>query len=180
MFLNHLNLKHTIDNSCLPIQLTNNFCLFWRIKSPNYLNISTEGGIFLLNSKCNIAGKENKSPSVSSSVYSPCLSIPSISAYLYLFISISIYSCSYIIIIIIMLCYQHRYPWPSLATPPYDPLLPAGLQSYILYRHRAAVCRFKLVILPLLGHVKGSTGVHHLWARPYFSSSVPHACHDGW
>ena len=30
------------------------------------------------------------------------------------------------------------------------------------------------VVLPLLGHVKGSTGVYHLWARHYFSSSVPH------
>ena len=72
--------------------------------------------------------------------------------------------------IIITSCHQHRYPWPFLATPPYHPLLPAGLQDYIPYRHRVAVCRFELVVLPLLGHVKGSTGVHHLWARSYFSS----------
>ena len=65
--------------------------------------------------------------------------------------------------------YQHEYPWPSLATPPYCPLFPVGLQGYIPYRHRA-VCWFELVVLPLLGHVKGSTWVHHLWARPYFSS----------
>ena len=32
-----------------------------------------------------------------------------------------------IIIIIIMSRYQHGYPWPSLANPPYCPLLPAGL-----------------------------------------------------
>ena len=38
----------------------------------------------------------------------------------------------------------------------------------------AAVYRFKVVVLPLLVHVKGSTGVHHLWACPYFSSSVLH------
>ena len=80
----------------------------------------------------------------------------------------------YIYIYIIMSRYQHRYSWPSRATPAYRPLLPAGLQDYIPYRHRAAVCRFNQVVLPLLGHVKGSTGVHHLWARPNFSSSVPH------
>ena len=77
-----------------------------------------------------------------------------------------------IIIIIIMSRHQYGYPWPSLATPPYRPLLPTGLQDYIPYRHRAALCRFLLVILPLLVHGKGSTGVHYLWARPYFSSSV--------
>ena len=76
-----------------------------------------------------------------------------------------------IIIIIIMSRHQHGYPWPSLSNAPYRPLLPAGLQDYILYRHRAAICRFE----PLLGHVKGSTGAHLLWARPCFSSSVP-AC----
>ena len=79
-----------------------------------------------------------------------------------------------IIIIIIMSRYQHGYPWPSLATPPYRPLLPVGLQEYIPYLHRAAVCRFELVVLPLLSHVKGSTEVLHLWARPYLFSSVPH------
>ena len=56
------------------------------------------------------------------------------------------------IIIIIMSRYQHGYPWSSHATPPYRPLLPAGPQGYTLYRHRAAVCRFELVILPLLVH----------------------------
>ena len=80
----------------------------------------------------------------------------------------------YINIIIIMLHHQHGYPWPSLTTPPYRPLLLAGPQGYIPYRHRAAVCKFELVILPLLGHEKGSTRIHHLWARPYFSCSVPH------
>ena len=68
--------------------------------------------------------------------------------------------------------HQHRYPWSSLATPPYRPLLPAGLQDYLPYRHRAAVCRFELVVLPLLVHMKGSTDAHPLWSRPYFSSSV--------
>ena len=76
--------------------------------------------------------------------------------------------------IIIMLRYQHGYPWPSPFTPLYRPLLPAGPQGHILYRHRAAVCSFELVVMPLLVHVKGSTRVNQLWARPYFSSSVPY------
>ena len=42
------------------------------------------------------------------------------------------------------------------------------------YRHRVAVSWFELVVLPLLSHWKGSTEVYHLWARPYFSSSVLH------
>ena len=70
--------------------------------------------------------------------------------------------------------YLHGYPWLSLATALYRPLLPAGLKGYIPYRHRAAVCRFELVVLLLHVHVKGSTVVHHLWARPYFSCNVLH------
>ena len=77
-------------------------------------------------------------------------------------------------IYIILSCHQHGYPWPSLATPPYRSSLPAGPQGYIPYPHRAVVCRFELVALLLLGHVKDSIGVHHLWARPNFSSSVLH------
>ena len=76
--------------------------------------------------------------------------------------------------LIIVSRHQRGYPWPSLATPPNRPLLPAVLQDYIPYLHRPAVFRFELIVLPLLGHVKGSTGVHPLWVRPYFSSSVPH------
>ena len=77
-------------------------------------------------------------------------------------------------IIIILSCHQHGYPWPSLTTLPYHSSLPAGPQGYTLYPHRATVWRFELVALLLLGHVKGSIGVHHLWARPYFSNCVPH------
>ena len=91
------------------------------------------------------------------------------------------------ILIIIILRHQYGYPWHSLAIPSYHPSLPVGLQGYILYQHRAAVRSFKLVILPLLVHVKGSTGVHHLWARPYFLSSVHmsglsnfYSFRDGW
>ena len=74
--------------------------------------------------------------------------------------------------LIILLYHQHGYPWPSLATTPYRSLLPASPQAYTLYPHRAAVYRFEQVTLLVLGHVKGSIGVHHLWARLYFSSSV--------
>ena len=74
--------------------------------------------------------------------------------------------------IIIMSCRQHGYPWPSLATSPYHSSPPAGLLGYILCPHIAAVCMFGLVVLLLLGHMWGSIGVHHLRARPCFSSSV--------
>ena len=77
------------------------------------------------------------------------------------------------IIIIIMSCRQHGYSWRSLATSPYRSSPPAGLQGYILCPHIVAVCKFELVVLLLHGHMRGSIGVHHLWARPCFSSSVP-------
>ena len=56
---------------------------------------------------------------------------------------------------IIMSHRQHGSPWPSLATRLYHPLLPVGLQGYILYRHRAVVYRINLVVLPLFVHVNG-------------------------
>ena len=74
---------------------------------------------------------------------------------------ISYYIYYNIYIIIILLCHQHRYLWPSLATPPNHSSLPTGPQGYTPYPHRAAVFRFKLVTLLLLGHVKGSIGVYH-------------------
>ena len=76
------------------------------------------------------------------------------------------------IIIIIMSCRQHGYLWPSLAISPYHSSPPAGLLGYILCPHIAAVCKFGLVVLLLLGHMWGSIGVRHLRARPCFSSSV--------
>ena len=75
------------------------------------------------------------------------------------------------IIIIIMWCRQHGYPWPSLSTSPYRSSLLAGLQGYIPYPYIVAVCIFELVVLLLLGHMWGSVGVHHLWARPCMSGS---------
>ena len=78
----------------------------------------------------------------------------------------------HIIIIIIMSCRQHGYPWPSLATSPYHSSPPAGLQGYILCPHIVAGCKFELVVQLLHGHMWGSIGVHHLWARSCFSSSV--------
>ena len=74
----------------------------------------------------------------------------------------------------IMSCRLHGYPWPFLAIPPYCSSLLAGPQYYIPYPHRATICRFELVVLLLLGHVKGSIAVYLLWARPCFSSSVLH------
>ena len=81
-----------------------------------------------------------------------------------------------IIIIIIMSCRLHRYPRPSLTTSPYRSSPPAGLHGYIPYPHIAAVCMFELVVLRLLGDMWGSIGVHHLWARLCFSSSVLRVC----
>ena len=63
-----------------------------------------------------------------------------------------------IIIIIMMSCRQHGYPWPSLATSPYHSSPPAGLPGYILCPHIAAVCKFGLVVLLLLG--RPYVGVH--------------------
>ena len=81
-------------------------------------------------------------------------------------------ACTYIIIII-MLCRQHGYPWPSLATFPYRSSPPAGLLGYILCPHIAAVCKFGLVVLLLLGHMWGSIGVRHelVFASPAVSGS---------
>ena len=72
-------------------------------------------------------------------------------------------------IIIILSCHQHGYPWPSLATLPYRLSLLGG-------PHIDAVYRFQLVALLLLGHVRGSMNVHHLWARPCFSCIILYIC----
>ena len=75
-------------------------------------------------------------------------------------------------VIIIMSCRQHGYAWPSLTTSSYHSSPLAGPQAYIPYPHIAAVCMFELVVLLLLGHMQGSIGVRHLWARPGCSSCV--------
>ena len=79
-----------------------------------------------------------------------------------------------IYIINIMSCRQYGYPWPSRATSPYRSSTLVGLQGYIPYPHIAAECMFELVVLLFPGHMWGSIGVHHLWARPCFSSCVLH------
>ena len=90
-----------------------------------------------------------------------------------LILNIYIYIYIYIYIIIIIMSYrQHRYPWLSLATFPYRSSPLAVLQGYNPCSHKAAVCMFELVVLLLNGHMWGSIGGHHLWARPSFSSSV--------
>ena len=56
--------------------------------------------------------------------------------------------------------------WISLTLsryPPYCPLLPAGLQEYIPYRHRAAESRFEL---PLLLKVGSSYLCSAMWGGP--------------
>ena len=85
-----------------------------------------------------------------------------------------IYFIHIIIIIIIMSCRLHGYSWLSLAIPPCHSSPLAGLRGNIPYPHVAAECMFELVVLLLLGHMWGSIGVHHLWTRPCFSSSVMH------
>ena len=77
--------------------------------------------------------------------------------------------------IIIISCWQHGYPWPSLATPPYRSSPEVGLQDNNLYPHIAAECTFVLVVLLLRGHVWGSIRVHLLWVHLCFSSNRP-AC----
>ena len=69
--------------------------------------------------------------------------------------------------IIIFSYHHHRYPWPSLATPYHSTVL-AGLQGYMPYPHRAAVCRFELVTLLLHGHMRRSIGEH--WRCPWCNS----------
>ena len=61
-----------------------------------------------------------------------------------------------------------------LATFPYRSSPLAGLQGYIPYPHVASICMFLRVVLLLFGHMWGSIGVHHLWARLCFSISVLH------
>ena len=75
---------------------------------------------------------------------------------------------------IIMSQCQHGSSGHFLATHIYRPSLPGGLQGYILYRHRVVVYRSLLVVLHMLIHVKGSSGVCHLGVLPYFSSNVLH------
>ena len=70
--------------------------------------------------------------------------------------------------------YQHGYSWPFLTAPPYRPMLSADPPGYIPSHNKAAVYSFEPDALRLVVHVKGSIEVHRLWARPYFSSSVPH------
>ena len=71
-----------------------------------------------------------------------------------------------------MSCRQHGYPWPSLATFPYHSSLLAGLQCYIPYPHLAAVCMFMLVVLLLLGHMRGSIWVisNGKWVQCFLSA----------
>ena len=75
------------------------------------------------------------------------------------------------IAIVIISYRQHGYPWHCLATSHNRSSPLAGIQGYIPNPHIAAVCMFELVFLLLLGHMLGSIGVRHLWARPCVSGS---------
>ena len=66
-----------------------------------------------------------------------------------------------------MSCRYHGHPWPSLATSPYRSSPLAGLQGYIPYPHRVALCMFELVVLLLLGHMWGSIGVQYQYIYIY-------------
>ena len=57
------------------------------------------------------------------------------------------------------------------ATSPYRSSPPPGLQGYIPYPHRAAVCMFVLVVLLSHGHMWGSIGVYHLWTRLFYGDN---------
>ena len=102
----------------------------------------------------------------------------SLSLYIYIYMCVCVCVCVYvcvsvyiyIIIIIIISCWQHGYPWPSLATPPYRSSPLVGLQDNNLYPHIAVECTFVLVVLLLRGHVWGSIRVHLLWVHLCFSS----------
>ena len=62
-----------------------------------------------------------------------------IAFYLQSYLSSSTKHLANIIIIHIMSWHQRGYPWPSLTTISYRPLLPVSLQGYIPYRYRVAV-----------------------------------------
>ena len=64
-------------------------------------------------------------------------------------------SISIHILIFSMSCRQHGYLWASLAASPNRSLLLVGPQGYLPFPHIAAVCRFELVVLLLLGHMGG-------------------------
>ena len=57
-----------------------------------------------------------------------------------------------------------------------SPLLPIIHCLRLVFRATSLlyVCMFELIVLLLLGHMRGSIEVHHLWARPCFSCSVLH------
>ena len=58
---------------------------------------------------------------------------------------------------------------------PHSPLFPiVHCFRQVLMATSRIVTELLYVVLPLHAHVKGYIGVHHLWARPYFSSNVPH------
>ena len=116
--------------------------------------------------------------SLSLSLYLSIYLSLSLSIYIYLYIYIYIYIC-----VCVCVWSSSSSSCRAASTDIFDPLSPllpiihrylAGLQSYIPHPHIASICMIELVVLLLLGHMRGSIGVHLLWARPCFSSSVLH------
>ena len=108
--------------------------------------------------------------------------------YIYIYIYIGVYACIYIwlcvclYIILGMYIYHHHHHVVlvariSLTLSHHFSLsfITSGRSSGLHpYPHIVAECIFVLVVLLLLGHMRGSIRVHHLWVHPCFSSSVLH------
>ena len=81
------------------------------------------------------------------------------------------------------LCHHHHHPhdpllaWISLlclATRLYRPSLPGGHQATSFIGTKLLNIGYRWSSYLCSSMWKGSIGVHRLWVRPYFSSSVPH------
>ena len=115
------------------------------------------------------------------------LSIMNIYIYIYIyiyitsFLSISIYiSISSHLSIYLYHHYHHHHVVPlariylTLSHHFSQSFIASGWSSGQHPVPSAAECMFKLFVLLLPGHMRGSIRVPHLWARPCFSSSVLH------
>ena len=67
----------------------------------------------------------------------------------------------------------HGYPWFSPTSRLYRPLLLAGPQGHISYRHRAVVCRFYLVIMILPFSCEGVHSSMSLMSLSLFLQKCP-------
>ena len=65
-------------------------------------------------------------------------------------------------------CHAISADFPHPLSPPL-PIVHCFRKVFRYTSRIGVVCRFELVVLPFLLHVKGSTGVHHIWDCSYFS-----------